>query len=203
MGDLIEIEGNYYMTLFSKNETFELFIEKIKPIAKYIKYTFNFDFKRALFDQTDDTAIQDLEHSLNETLIEMRLLRLIFEHRLSVSLSTADPMELSYSVKFVTIVAALDADMLDQLKELGNFYTIGGEQSFDDALQGFHDSVNNVGIHDLSGPINNSNYGHVQIAFYDSNQNLILNLSCHEGTYVLGEDYDDLVPQEPRARVFG
>lgn len=71
--------------------------------------------------------ILDRLKNSDENIIEERLLDLMFDNRIFVSMESADFTNKYHKVKKVTVLSVIDSSIIDGLKTFGNFYKIDEE----------------------------------------------------------------------------
>lgn len=175
--------------LFRNSEDYIHFIDRLKPIAKFIEYEFDFQFDRDVSELVDGYVLEALREANDPNVVESKLLRVLFEDRININMRSANLSEKVYPLMFVKLTAILKEKALEKLKSYQNFYSVTYEPiiklNFSDPIQFTRDlecsdTVETVQVYD---------FGHVTLKFFDKDFKQIIAVYCHEGEYEINDTY--------------
>lgn len=147
----------------------------------YIEYEYLFEFTEPKLEDIDYDSLSELNKSVSNQPLENPLNTLLYDQRLSIKMRSGDPNYNPYRAMFVTVLAVANSDTIQKLKDFNTFYThIEDEDSFC--------SVRESSERKLLNP-NRLSFGENNIKFLDKNKKLIINVSCHEKNYIIGENF--------------
>lgn len=169
--------------MFNSNEIYFEFIDKMAVLAETIEYNFTYQFPIRVPNEFELKSFKILSEDTGEETVEIRLFQQIFDNRLSLSMKSATKNDNNYAVKFITIKSILTEKNFDFLKHNGIFYTL---ENWNDNVSYDYPEFN----------LNNQNYGHVQLTFFDKHNQRIAFIDCHNGIYDLNDNYADLIDQQ-------
>lgn len=129
----------------------------------------------------------------DENIIEERLLDIMFDNRIFVSMESADFTNKYHKVKKETILSVIDSSIIDGLKSFENFYKIDEEYMSEEYRELLEEITGSIITPELQEVANNKYIGDGVISFYDKNKDRIIYINCHEGAYIISDKYEYLL----------
>lgn len=177
--------------LFINHDEYLNFIQNIDPVAEFIEY----EFILGLANEGPNIVTIDILDRLknnDENIIEERLLDLMFDNRIFVSMESADFTNKYHKVKKVTVLSVIDSSIIDGLKTFENFYKID-EECMSEEYRELLEEITGSIVPELQEVANNKYIGDGVISFYDKNKDRIIYMNCHEGAYIISDKYEYLL----------
>lgn len=178
--------------LFITHDDYLNFIQKIDPVAEFIEY----EFILGLDNEGPNLVTKDILNMLkniDKYIIEETFLNLIFDNRISIIMKSADFTNKNHKVKKVSVLSAIDKNIIDGLKTYENFYTIEEEYMSDEYRKILEEITRTRITPELQEVVNNKYFGDGAITFFDKNKVKIIYINCHEGAYIIADEYKYLL----------
>lgn len=178
--------------LFNSKEEYQTFLMNLSTLVGYIEYEFIFEFDHEAPNLVNKNILDKFKAS-DESLIETHLLNLIFSNRILITIESADFSNEYHRIKKITILSVMDDETIEGLKEYEIFYTIEEEYMSDEYRKLLENIVQSPIRSELQEVINRKYFGDVTIGFLDKEQIKIIDILCHEGAYLINEEYKSLL----------